>query len=174
VRTDRRWLATGLLAVAALVLAGCGGSSTSGAGVSGSGPGIKTVSTSIGTVLTSSKGFTLYWFAPDTATKSTCNGKCAHFWPPVHGPASAASGVSLPGKFGTITRADGSVQASYDGHPLYTYRLDRAPGQTKGNGLNLNGGFWHAITPSGGMPGGAPSPSSSSSSSGGGGGGYGY
>jgi predicted lipoprotein with Yx(FWY)xxD motif len=64
----------------------------------------------------------------------------------VKGPASA-SGVK--GKFATIKRADGSVQATYNGHPLYTYTGDTAPKQTHGNGLNVNGGVWHEVTTSG-------------------------
>ena len=110
------------------------------------------------------KGFTLYSFAPDTPTKSNCNGTCAQNWPPVKGPATA-SGVT--GTFGTIKRSDGSVQATFDGHPLYTFAGDTAPGQAKGNGLNAAGGLWHEITTSGTAPAG-------SSSSGSGGGGYGY
>jgi DNA-binding NarL/FixJ family response regulator len=85
-------------------------------------------------------------------------------WPPVTGPATA-SGVT--GTFATITRSDGSVQAIFDGHPLYTFVGDTAPGQAKGNGLNAFGGLWHEITTSGTAPAG-----SSSSGSGGGGGGY--
>ena len=111
-------------------------------------------------MLTNAKGFTLYWFVPDTATKSNCNGSCAHFWPPVKGPATAGAGVT--GKLGVITRSDGSKQAAYDGHPLYTYVGDTAPGQAKGNGLNLSGGVWHEVTASGGA---APAPSASQSSS---------
>jgi predicted lipoprotein with Yx(FWY)xxD motif len=65
-----------------------------------------------------------------------------------------------------ITRSDGSKQAAYDGHPLYTYVGDTAPGQAKGNGLNLSGGVWHEMTASGGP---APAPSASQSSSSGGG-----
>jgi predicted lipoprotein with Yx(FWY)xxD motif len=65
-----------------------------------------------------------------------------------------------------ITRSDGSKQAAYDGHPLYTYVGDTAPGQAKGNGLNLSGGVWHEMTASGGA---APAPSASQSSSAGGG-----
>jgi predicted lipoprotein with Yx(FWY)xxD motif len=166
-----------------LTLAACGSSTSPGSGsatttppthtgapAAAAGAGIKTDKTKIGTVLTTSSGRTMYWFARDTPTKSNCNGSCASYWPPVKGPVKAASGVSLPGKFGTITRSDGSVQATYDGHPLYTYSGDSAAGQTNGNGLNLSGGLWYAMTPSGAKPAAAPSPSSSSTSSGYGGG----
>jgi predicted lipoprotein with Yx(FWY)xxD motif len=114
-------------------------------------------------VLTNSKGFTLYSFAPDTSTTSKCNGTCAQNWPPVQGPVTAAG---VTGTFATITRSDGSTQATFDGHPLYTFVGDTAPGQNKGNGLNAAGGLWHEVTTSGT----APAGSSSSSS----GGGYGY
>ena len=53
-------------------------------------------------------------------------------WPPVKGPATAGTG---------ITRADGSTQATYNGHPLYTYTADAAPGQANGNGINASGGY---------------------------------
>ena len=119
------------------------------------------------TVLTNNQGFTLYSFAPDTSTTSKCNGTCAQNWPPVKGPATAAG---VTGTFGTITRSDGSVQATFDGHPLYAFVGDTAPGQAKGNGLNAAGGLWHEITTSGTA---APAPAGSSSS-GTGGGGYGY
>ena len=99
------------------------------------------------TVLTNAKGLTLYWFVPDTATRSACYGTCAAYWPPVAGPATAGPGVT--GTLTTITRTDGSVQAAYDGHPLYTYVGDTAPGQANGNGITLNGGLWHEQTASG-------------------------
>ncbi len=92
------------------------------------------------TVLTNAAGRTLYSFAPDTSTKSVCNGSCAAYWPPVPGPLKAGAGVT--GTLGTITRADGSTQETYDGHPLYTYIGDSGPGQANGNNLNLNGGLW--------------------------------
>ena len=121
-------------------------------------------------VLTNSKGFTLYWYAPDTSTTSKCTGSCATYWPPVTGPVTAGSGVT--GTLGTITRADGTVQATYDGHPLYTYAGDSAPGQAKGNGLNVSGGLWYEMTVSGAKPAvGASAGASASTSSGGG---YGY
>jgi predicted lipoprotein with Yx(FWY)xxD motif len=169
----------GLVAVA-LVAAACGSSSTTApqssssppaagasaapsASASSSGTALKTATIGGATVLTNAKGFTLYSFVPDTATKSNCNGACATYWPPVKGPATAGPGVT--GTLTTITRSDGSMQAAYDGHPLYTYVADTAPGQAKGNGLNLSGGVWHEVTASGGAP-------AQSSSSGSGGGGY--
>ena len=99
------------------------------------------------TVLTDSKGLTLYWFAPDSSTRSACYGDCAAYWPPVIGDPSAGPGVT--GRLGTITRNGGSLQATYDGHPLYTYVGDSAPGQDSGNNLNLNGGLWHIVPVSG-------------------------
>ena len=101
-------------------------------------------------VLTNSAGLTVYWFAPDTSTTLKCTGSCATYWPPVKGPATAGSGVT--GTLGTITRSDGTTQATYDGHPLYTYAGDTAPGQAKGNGLNVSGGLWYEMTVSGATP----------------------
>ena len=94
-------------------------------------------------LLTNANGLTLYWFAPDTSTKSACYGSCAAYWPPVTGNPLAGPGVT--GRLGTITRTDGTTQATYDGHPLYTYIGDSAPGQASGNNLNLNGGLWHEV-----------------------------
>ena len=99
------------------------------------------------TVLTNARGFTLYWFAPDTATRSACYGVCVGYWPPVTGTPSAGPGVT--GKLGTIKRTDGTTQVTYDGHPLYTYVGDTGPGQAFGNNLNLNGGLWHEVAVSG-------------------------
>jgi len=94
-------------------------------------------------LLTDAKGLTLYWFAPDTSTKSVCYGSCAAYWPPVTGTPSAGPGVT--GTLGTIVRTDGTKQATYDGHPLYTYIGDSSPGQASGNNLNLNGGLWRDV-----------------------------
>ncbi len=107
---------------------------------------IKTAKVGGVTVLTNAKGFTLYSFAPDSATMSKCNGACAQTWPPVKGPATASG---FKAKFGTIKRANGSVQATYKGHPLYTFVGDTAPKQANGNGLNVNGGVWHEVTAAG-------------------------
>jgi len=98
-------------------------------------------------LLTNATGLTLYWFAPDSAGKSACYGDCAAYWPPVTGTPTAGPGVT--GTLGTITRTDGKTQATYDGHPLYTYIGDSAPGQDSGNNLNLNGGLWHIVVVTG-------------------------
>ena len=96
-------------------------------------------------VLTNASGRTLYWFAPDTPSRSVCYGECAAYWPPVTG--SPAAGPGVTGRLGTIHRSDGTVQVTYDGHPLYTYIGDTAPGQASGNDIDLNGGFWYEVRP---------------------------
>lgn len=206
----RRWTPA-VLVIPALLLAACGSStspssasgnmsgssmatksSTTGKSKSGSSGMMSSstatlmkVKTSIGPVLADSKGFTLYWYSKDTSMTSDCTGGCATAWPPVIGKPAAAMGVRLTGKLGTITRAGGMVQATYKGHPLYTYAGDTAPGQVKGNGL---GGVWHAlrvnaidaVTASSMMMGSSSTPKAkakkkatmSSGSSGSGGGGY--
>src|SRR5689334_14382111 len=135
------------LAVAALVLFGLvlAGASSPAPAATATGTGTVLKTTTIGgtTVLTNAKGFTLYSFAPDTPTASKCYGSCAVYWPPVTG--TTAAGQGLAGKVTTITRTDGSQQLTYNGHPLYTYIGDTAPGQARGNNLNLNGGLWHEV-----------------------------
>ena len=158
------WLVPVGAIAATLVIAACGSSSATGNSGSGSGSGAALTTAKFGsaTVLTNAKGFTLYWFVPDSKTASKCYGSCAKYWPPVPGPASAGSGVT--GTLGVITRTNGAKQATWDGHPLYTYVGDTSPGMAKGNGLNISGGVWHEIALTGkAVP--ASSPSS---------GGYGY
>jgi len=128
------------LALLGVAVANVGGPSV---GAAGGGVTLKTTSISGVTVLTNGKGLTLYWFAPDTPTVSKCTGSCAAYWPPVTGKPNAGPGVT--GKLGTIRRADGTTQATYNGHPLYTYIGDSGPGQAHGNNLNLNGGRWYEV-----------------------------
>ncbi len=135
------------VSVAALAVLGASVAAAAGPGSTAAGGSLKTTHIGGVTVLTNAEGRTLYWFAPDTATRSACYGTCAAYWPPVRGAATAGTGVT--GRLGTITRSDGSVQATYDGHPLYTYAGDTAKGQANGNRLNLNGGLWYEVTPSG-------------------------
>ena len=134
-----------------------GGSSASGA-AGATAAGLKTANIGGVTVLADAKGFTLYSFAPDTAAKSACNGACATAWPP----QTALAAVKSP--YATIKRSDGSTQLTFNGHPLYTYTGDTAPGTASGNGINAFGGEWHEVPASGSA---APAGSSSPSSGGG-------
>ena len=133
------------VSVAALALLGVAVVSAGGSPVAAADVGatLKTVKIGGVDVLANAGGLTLYWFAPDTSTSSKCFGSCAIYWPPVSG--SPAAGPGVTGKLGTIKRPGGGLQATYDGHPLYTYIGDRGPGQANGNDLDLNGGFWYDI-----------------------------
>ena len=94
-------------------------------------------------ILTNAHGYTLYWFAPDSTSASHCYGTCAAYWPPVIGSPSAGAGVT--GSLTTVKRTNGSSQVTYNGHPLYTYVGDSAPGQVSGNRVRLNGGWWYEM-----------------------------
>jgi predicted lipoprotein with Yx(FWY)xxD motif len=131
------------LALLGGALAGAGGGTASSATSSAAVGTLRTEVVGGTTVLANAKGLTLYWFAPDTSTRSACYGACAQYWPPVPGPDHAGSGVT--GTLGTIRRTGGALQETYDGHPLYTYIGDSGPGQAHGNNLNLNGGLWHEV-----------------------------
>ncbi len=101
----------------------------------------------LGLILTDGEGRTLYLFTRDTANQSSCTDQCAQTWPPLTATgtpaASAGADASL---LDTITRADGRTQVTYNGHPLYYYATDTAPGQT--NGQNV-GGVWFVVSPEG-------------------------
>lgn len=135
------------ISAAALVLLGVAAATSGSHGAAASGGSLRTATVAGVRVLTNARGLTLYWFAPDTPAQSKCIGSCAAYWPPVPGHAAAAAGV--PGHFSTIRRSDGSVQATYNGHPLYTYLGDSGPGQAHGNNIKLNGGLWHEVVVSG-------------------------
>jgi predicted lipoprotein with Yx(FWY)xxD motif len=94
-------------------------------------------------------GHTLYTFSRDTGGKPTCYGACAKAWPPALAENGArAGGSAQPGKVGTAKRTDGTVQLTYDGHPLYRYSGD-GQGDLKGEGDEAFGGEWQAIRPNG-------------------------
>ncbi|MBV9101921.1 MAG: hypothetical protein JO198_12875 [Candidatus Dormibacteraeota bacterium] len=143
-------LAGALTALSAL--AACGGSSSpaasssGGAGSSGAST-VATGSTSLGTVLTNSQGFTLYYFTPEQGSKVVCaaTSACNGAWPPVtssSGAPAAPSGVS--GSFGVVTLPNGQAEVTYNGWPLHTYAGDSGAGQTNGQGI---AGKWFAATP---------------------------
>jgi predicted lipoprotein with Yx(FWY)xxD motif len=103
---------------------------------------------SLGTVLVTASGVTLYRYSPDGTGKSVCTGGCAAAWPPLTVPAGtthvgAGRGVTAA-DLGTIRRADGTLQVTYQGRPLYRYVGDTKPGQASGQGLE---GTWFVVTP---------------------------
>jgi predicted lipoprotein with Yx(FWY)xxD motif len=161
--------------VAALAIAGCGGSddSSSSGGYGGNGSSATTpasttpsgggenaaavVSTAsspkLGPIIVNVKGLTLYDFHKDKGTQSACYGACAGVWPPLvtKGTPKAGAGASAA-KLGTTKRKDGTVQVTYAGHPLYTYTADRKPGDIEGNDFSSFGAEWYALTPQGTEP----------------------
>jgi predicted lipoprotein with Yx(FWY)xxD motif len=98
------------------------------------------------TILATPQGLTLYYFTPDTATKVACTGGCAKAWPPLHftGSDTPLGDASLSGPLSVLNGANGN-QVEYNGHLLYIYSGDTAPGQTNGAGLF---GKWFVCTPS--------------------------
>ena len=142
----RRAVLAALLALPALAAA-CGGGGASPPPAAASGT-VAAASSPLGQILVARNGMTLYMFASDRNGKSTCAGPCARFWPPYTGAPKAGSGLRAS-LLGTTTRGDGSTQVTYDGHPLYTYSGDPAPGDTNGQGVNTFGALWWVVAPDG-------------------------
>lgn len=113
----------------------------------------------LGQIVVDSKGMTLYAYANDTPSVSTCTGACATIWPPLTVAAGVTpmAGAGVTGTLGTITRADGTLQVTLNGMPLYNYSKDTKAGDTNGQGV---GGVWSVVTAAG-----APASSSSSQQS---------
>jgi predicted lipoprotein with Yx(FWY)xxD motif len=126
---------------------------------------LKVEHTALGPVLAGPQGYTLYAFSRDSSTTSACTGACASTWQPLTGTPRPTEGMSMSGKFGTITRSGGTKQATFDGHPLYTFKSDTAPGQVKGNGDVEFGGRWLAVPASAVTPVAPTSPSISAAPS---------
>jgi predicted lipoprotein with Yx(FWY)xxD motif len=106
----------------------------------------------LGTVLVNSKGLTLYMFVPDKQKKVTCKGSCAAIWPPLKlkaGQKATAGGAAKKGLLGKDKNPSGGFVVTYNRWPLYTYVADSKPGQASGQALDLNGGLWYVLSPSG-------------------------
>jgi predicted lipoprotein with Yx(FWY)xxD motif len=136
----------------AMFLAACGSSTTTGGGpygTSNSSTVIQTATVSVKgqseVVLANAQGKTLYYYTLDPATQSTCSSSCAQMWHPLLFTGSGEPGSSTPlaGKLSVQMDANGT-QIEYNGHPLYTFSGDTAPGQTNGEGLF---GMWFVVTP---------------------------
>ena len=105
----------------------------------------------LGKVVVSSKGLTLYHNTKETAGKIKCTGSCTTIWPPLligaNATPKAGPGV-LASKLGKIKRPNGRFQVTYFGKPLYRYAPDSKPGSVKGEGIQ---GIWFAIKANGAL-----------------------
>ena len=150
------------VATLALALAGCGGGSdgphaaaygaSSGApAAAGSGTATLALAQSdLGTILADGQGRTLYLFEADEGTASTCDGACASAWPPLTTTDQPVAGAGVSAsKLGTTKRGDGTTEVTYNGHPLYTFAGDSAPGQTTGQGSDAFGADWYVLSAAG-------------------------
>lgn len=108
---------------------------------------VAVASSDLGDILVDGEGFTLYMFANDSGGESTCYDQCASVWPAlvVEGEAAAGDGADAS-LLGTTERTDGTTQVTYNGHPLYYYEPDEAPGDTNGQGV---GDVWFVVGPDG-------------------------
>jgi predicted lipoprotein with Yx(FWY)xxD motif len=180
-RVLRRGATLSGLAVAAVLVAACGspGGSTASSGAGGNSGSNGSVAAAnaavstrqlsgVGTVLVTSSGMTIY--TPKVPAEGTgnikCTGSCLSFWFPVTASSVSPGSGGLPGTLGTIHRPGGTTQLTYNGRPLYTFRLDTAPGQAHGNNFtdHFNGTTftWQVVTASD-KPGGAGAPAPSPS-----------
>lgn len=202
-RTRTIFLGALLAVIGAVVIAGCGGGSSSssssspepsssesegasatassegGGEAEGGGSGEATIATGevsgLGTVLVDSEGNTVYLYTPDKGTESTCYGGCEAAWPPVvaEGKPSAGEGATSSA-LGTTKRKDGTMQVTYNGHPVYTFSGDTAPGEAVGQ---EDDGTWFVIDEAGeavkgGAPGGGTTTTESTTTGSAGAGGY--
>ncbi|MDQ6688637.1 MAG: hypothetical protein M3Z50_13755 [Actinomycetota bacterium] len=166
---------------AVLLAAGCGSNSSQPTGSvaqAGSGPGIHVAKTSLGNVLVTGSGRTLYLLTADSPGKSTCNASCLQYWRAVAPPAKGTKPTGVSGKVARTTTPGGSAILTVGGWPMYTYAQDQVSGDIHGQGVKSFGGVWYAVSPTGSpVKAAASNPSSpgspsGSGSSGGSGGGY--
>jgi predicted lipoprotein with Yx(FWY)xxD motif len=107
---------------------------------------------SYGKILFDGRGYVLYAFTKDARGRSACSGDCARAWPPyiVKGPLRAAAGLDAK-KLGTTKRADGRLQVTYAGRPLYYYVGDDGPGVIRCQNVFEFGGAWLVLRASGAL-----------------------
>ncbi|MGZ8646821.1 MAG: COG4315 family predicted lipoprotein [Actinomycetota bacterium] len=114
---------------------------------SGGGTEVESQDSSLGTILVDSKGSTLYVFMNDTGDTSTCTGDCAASWPALIANGEVKGGGAVDASLlSTSARDDGTMQVTYNGHPLYHFSGDAAAGDTNGQGV---GGIWFVVSPAG-------------------------
>jgi predicted lipoprotein with Yx(FWY)xxD motif len=147
-RRGRIAAATGLAVVLAAL--GFAAASTMANSSTATSASVSLRATKLGKVLVASNGHTLYLFRKDRNDKSACSASCAAYWPPllVHGKPTGGTGVKAS-LLGTTKRSNGSLQVTYNKHPLYRFVLDTKAGQTNGEGSLKFGAAWYVLSASG-------------------------
>lgn len=137
----------------------CGGSTPAASTPASTPTGAATVavasSAKLGQILVDGSGRTLYLFAADKGASSTCYGSCATYWPPLltNGAPKAGAGADAM-LLGTTNRTDGTIEVTYNGHPLYYVVTDHNPGDATGQAVNNFGAAWFVLGPDGNKIGG--------------------
>lgn len=107
---------------------------------------------SMGSYVVDNTGRAVY-VLDDDDTGSKCSGDCIKTWPPVLAPPTSAPTAGSPSvqttMISTIQRSDGSMQVTYNGHPLYYHAEDAGPGTTKGHDMVDKWGEWYLVGPTG-------------------------
>jgi predicted lipoprotein with Yx(FWY)xxD motif len=155
-RPKRRYAAApltvrlGVFLLLGSLFAGCASKNTGATNETGYVIGVRSVS-GLGLVLVDERGMTLYIYTPDDRGHSVCSGICSVQWPPLllsgtekRPPTGQGVDRAL---LGVVRRGDGSLQLTYNEWPLYTYRLDKFPGEATGEENDM--GLWQVISPSG-------------------------
>ena len=109
-------------------------------------------SSRFGEVLVDGQGRVLYLFAADKTSDSTCYDACATAWPPLltdKGAKIDAMHMATAALTGTTTRKDGTLQVTYNGHPLYYFQGDTQPGQITCQAVSNFGAAWYVVDPHG-------------------------
>jgi predicted lipoprotein with Yx(FWY)xxD motif len=145
------WIrAIAVLAVAALGLTGFLAAGSVARSATRSSATVSLHKTTLGMILVAANGRTLYLFGKDRNNRSACSASCAQFWPPLLSRTKPIAGPGIKAALlGTTRRSNGSLQVTYNRHPLYTYTLDKQAGQTKGEGVFAFGAKWYALSAKG-------------------------
>jgi len=148
----RRWTAPLGFLVITCLLGGCAGSAAPAKSTTNLGYEIAVGHVpGLGSVLVDGSAMTLYLYVPDHQGASKCAKVCEVLWPPLialDGKQSAQFGPGIdPALVGSIRRAGGLLQVTYNGWPLYRWRLETAPGEASGEGDDM--GLWYAVSPTG-------------------------
>jgi predicted lipoprotein with Yx(FWY)xxD motif len=136
-------LAVGALGVAS---SGAQGDPAAAQAAKASGPKLELMKTRFGRILVNGRGRAIYLFTADTGGQSNCSGECAHAWPPYIVKRRPTAGEDVRrGLIGTVRRADGRLQVTYNGHPLYYYIHDNEPGEVLCQNVEEFGGKWYVV-----------------------------